>query len=405
MKSIHVAQRIRQLTPAMIDVIKNYTAELRLTGVHVYNLGQAIPNFPPVPAAIEAARQALSEPDTHIYSPDAGLLPLRQALCTTLARENGILADPEREVLITAGANQAFLMAMLTLLEPGDRVLLPGPYFFNHEMAVRLAGGVPLEVPLSPETGFQLRLADLQPHLEPPPRALVVCTPNNPTGAVYDPAELARIARELSARGVALVTDETYQHLIYESARHFSPASLPEARSQVVTIGSFSKTYSLTGWRVGFLVAAAPFVEEALKVQDTMVICAAVIAQKAALGALREDAAVVARRREELDRRRRLLTERLGEVPALSWRPTAGSFFAFVHVAGCTDSLKLALQVLEQAHVVTIPGSLFGRCGQGYLRLSYGSVDLEELEEACTRLAGFFGKGASATQLSHLRSR
>jgi aminotransferase len=388
---MHIAGRIQQLTPAMIDVIKNYTADLCHASVPVINLGQAIPNFPPSPAALEAARQALAEPDTHSYSPDAGLLSLRRALCAALARGNGIAADPEGEVLITAGANQAFLTALLTLLEPGDRVLLPGPYFFNHEMAVRIAGGVPVEVPLAEETGFQLRLQDVEPYLEGA-RALIVCSPNNPSGAVYDPVELARIAHELTGRGIALLTDQTYQHYCYGEARHFSPAALPAAREQVITIGSFSKSYSLTGWRVGYLVAPAAFVEQALKVQDTMVICAPVIAQKTALGALGEPPTFIAARREALDHRRQLLAARLAAIPALHWQPTEGAYFAFVRVAGCRDSLQLTLQVLEQAHVVTIPGSLFGPSGEGYLRLSYGSVEEEELEEACGRLARFFDR-------------
>jgi aminotransferase len=385
---MHISARTLRLTPALIDVLKARTDELRQAGAEIVDLGQAIPNFPPSPKALEAARQALAEPDTHVYSPDAGLLSLRQALCAALAREHNLQADPEREVLITAGANQAVLLALLSLLDPGDRVLLPGPYFFNHEMAVRIAGGVPVEVPLDPATGFQVRLEDLRPHLDGA-RAVILCSPNNPTGTVYEPGELARIARELAARGIVLLTDETYRHLVYGDAVHFSPGSLPEARDHVITIGSFSKSYSLTGWRIGYMVAPAPFVEEAIKVQDTMVICAAVVAQKAALGALGEPPKFIASRCAALDRRRRLLAQHLAAIPGLHWRPTAGAFFAFVRVEGCTDSLRLAMDILDQAHVVTIPGSLFGPSGEGYLRLSYGSVEEDELEEACGRLGEF----------------
>lgn len=395
---MQIASKIRQLTPALIDVIKTSTAELRAAGAEIINLGQAIPNFPPVPAAIAAARQALEEPDTHVYSPDAGLLTLRHALSEALAAENGIQADPESEILITAGANQAVLTALITLLDPGDRVLLPSPMFFNHEMAVHIAGGIPLEVPLREETGFQLRLEDLQPYLEPAPRALIVVTPNNPTGAVYDPAELARIGRALAERGITLLTDEVYERFVYEGARHFSLASLPELKSHTITIGSFSKSYSLTGWRVGYLVGPAAFVQQALKVQDTMVICAAAIAQKAALGALREDRALLAERRRTLEGRRRLLLEELGCIRGIHWQPTRGSFFAFVRVTGCRDSLALSMALLQQAHLVTIPGSLFGPCGEGYLRLSYGSVDMKELREACRRLAGFFEQPSRLNQ-------
>lgn len=387
---MHIAHRIRNLTPALIDIIKNRTAELRQAGADVINLGQAIPNLPPSPKALAAASRALSEADTHIYSPDAGLPALRQALAAALEREHGVVADPARETLITAGANQAFLLALLTLLNPGDRVLLPAPYFFNHEMAVRIAGGVPVEVPLDPANGFQLRLEDLKPHLQDA-RAAILCTPNNPTGTVYDPDELANIAQALAARDVPLLIDETYRHLVYGEAAHFCPATLPKVRDHVLTIGSFSKSYSMTGWRIGYLVAPASFLEEAIKVQDTMVICATVIAQKAALGALQEDAAFLSERCATLDRRRRLLAQHLAAIPSLHWQPTAGAFFAFVRVAGCTESLQLAMDILEQTHIVTIPGSLFGPAGEGYLRLSYGSVEEVELAEACERLERFFG--------------
>ncbi|MBN1485932.1 MAG: aminotransferase class I/II-fold pyridoxal phosphate-dependent enzyme [Chloroflexia bacterium] len=388
---MHVSDRTRQLTPALIDEIKLRTTALRRAGAHVINLGQAIPNLPPLTQAIDAARRALDEDETHIYSPDAGLPALRRQLGETLRAQNGIHADPNSEILITAGANQAFLTALLTLLDPGDRVLLPAPYFFNHHMAVCLAGAIPVEIPLDPSDGFQLRRRELLPYLNPLPRAIVLVTPNNPTGAVYDPQELNDLCQELAGRGIAIITDETYQHFVYEEARHFSPASRPEIRDQVITISSFSKSYSMTGWRVGFLVAPADFVQEALKVQDTMVICASVIAQKAALGALQAPSTALAQRRDVLAQRRQLLLERLPRIPGLSWQPARGGFFAFVQVAGCRDSFQLALDLLQQAHVVTIPGSLFGPYGEGCLRLSYGAVDLSELAQACTRLERFFG--------------
>ncbi len=387
---MHISERVRQLLPALMDEVKTRMAALRRAGVRVINLGQAIPDIAPSPALLAAARQALEEPDTHIYSPDAGLPALRAALAADLAAQNGLRCDPETEVLITAGANQAFLTAMLTLLDPGERVLLPAPFFFNHEMAVRLAGGVPVSVPLSEESGFALRLENLRPYLDPPPRALVLVTPNNPTGAVYDPDELVVIGREAAARGIAVVTDETYRHFLYEGARHLSLAALPDMREQVITIGSFSKAYGMTGWRVGYMVAGAEFIAQALKVQDTMVICAPVIAQKAALGALRESSHYLADRLAVLERRRRLLAEELARIPGLSWRPARGAFFAFVRVAGCRDSPATALAVLEEAHVATIPGSLFGPAGEGFLRLSYGAAGLEDLAEACRRLARFF---------------
>jgi aminotransferase len=389
---MRVPERIQSTAPPLIDVISSHAERLRREGVQVISLGQGVPGFPPVTGALERARQALEEPSTHIYSADAGFLPLREALSSALAESNGIEVDPESEIIITAGGNQAFVLMLLTLLEPGDRVLLPSPFYFNHEMAIRIVGGVPLEVPLSEKTGFRLRMDDLEPYLETHPRALVIVSPNNPTGAVYDSEELRRIGRALASKGIVIISDETYQHFVYDGAEHFSVASASEIRSQVITIGSFSKTFSLTGWRVGYLVAEPSFIQEALKVQDSMLVCAPVISQKAALGGLGEPVEEIARRREILGQRRQFLIERLAAIPRLTWHPTYGAYFAFVRVDECSDSAKLAKEILDSVHVVTIPGSLFGRHGEGYLRLSYGSLDLPDLDKACGRLSRYFAE-------------
>jgi aspartate/methionine/tyrosine aminotransferase len=386
---MRIPDRIRSITPPPMEALNAHAARLSRMGAHVISLGQGVPGFPAAPQAIKAVRQALQEPETHIYSPDAGLLSLRQSLAEALAEWNTTDVDPEA-MIITAGANQAFMLAMITLLEPGDRVLLPSPFYFNHEMAVRALGAVPVEVPLSEETGFQLRMEDLEPHLGERPRAVVIISPNNPTGAVYDPGELQRIGRELLSRRIAIISDETYQHFVYDGAEHFSLASLPEISAHVITIGSFSKSFSLTGWRVGYLVAEAPFIEQALKVQDAMLVCAPVISQKAALGSLQEPGNTLAHRRQILDRRRRLLMDRLAGIPKLTWNPTRGAYFAFVRAEGCTDSAELARDILATVHVVTVPGSVFGRMGEGCLRLSYGSVELDDLAEACSRLSSHF---------------
>jgi aspartate/methionine/tyrosine aminotransferase len=190
--AMRIPERIRSITPPPMEALNAHAARLSRRGAHVISLGQGVPGFPAAPQAIEAVRLALEEPETHIYSPDAGLPSLRQALAAALAEWNGIEVDPEKEIIITAGANQAFMLAAVTLLEPGDRILLPSPFYFNHEMAVRAMGGVPVEVPLSEETGYQMRMEHLEAHLASQPQAMVMISPNNPTGAVYDPRELKR---------------------------------------------------------------------------------------------------------------------------------------------------------------------------------------------------------------------
>jgi aspartate/methionine/tyrosine aminotransferase len=388
---MQVPERIRSIAPPFMDALIARSEALRRDGADLISLGQGVPGFAPVEAAIDAARQSLLDPTTHVYGAVAGLMSLRQALSERLMEENGMKVDPEREMLISAGANYGFLLALLTLLEPGDKVLLPSPFYFDHEMSIRIVGAVPVEVPLREETGFQLTLADIEPYLDTQPRALVVISPNNPTGAVYDPREMREIARVLASRDVTIITDETYQHFTYQGAEHFSLGSLPEARSHVITIGSFSKTYSLTGWRVGYLISDADYMQQALKVQDSMMVCTPIVCQMAALGALRAPKEELTRRREMLAERRQRLIDRLASMQSLRWRPTRGSYFALVRVQGCTDSVALARDLLERAHVAVVPGSVFGKNGEGYLRLSYGSVGLDELDEACKRLAHYFG--------------
>jgi len=387
---MNIPQRIRNIAPAFMDELGARVAALRNEGADVINLGQGVPGFPPVATAMEAACQALAEPSTHVYSADAGLLPLRQALSEWLADHNGLAADPETEMVITAGGNQAFFLALLTLLEPGDKVLLPSPFYFNHEMSIRIVGAVPIEVPLREETGFQLTFDDLEPYLKMQPRAMVLVSPKNPTGAVYYSEELERIAGAAAARGMAVIFDETYQAFLYDGAQHLSPGSIPEARSHVITVGSFSKTFSLAGWRVGYLVAEPDFVQQAIKVQDSMLVCAPVISQRAALGALKTPLEELTQRRAVLSERRQLMAQRLAEIPRLRWHPTKGAYYAFVRVEGCTDSAALAWDLLDRAHLAVVPGSYFGRNGEGFLPLSYGSVERSDLEQACGRLARYF---------------
>jgi aminotransferase len=225
---------------------------------------------------------------------------------------------------------------------------------------------------------------------------VVLCTPGNPTGAVIDGPELQQIVRELAGRGIVAICDETYRHFIYDGvettlpAPSASAASASNRRENVVVIGTFSKSFGMTGWRVGYMLAGAGVCEQALKIQDAMIICAPVISQIAAEAAVRECWNYAHDFDAELHARRRILTAALERIPRLHWTPTSGAFFAFVRVDRCRDSAALAADILARAHVVTIPGSAFGRAGEGYLRLSYGAASREQLIAAGERLRLFF---------------
>jgi aspartate/methionine/tyrosine aminotransferase len=380
---VRIPSRVADITLAQFDALNARAAELRAQGHRVISLGQALPGFGPPPQAIAAARRALETGEAHVYSADAGLPALRRSLAGTL----GFVTPGE--IIITAGGNQAFMLALMTLVDPGDEVLLPSPYFVNHEMAAAAIGAVPREVALDEANGFALRWRDLEPHITSRTRAVVVCSPGNPTGAVVERDELTRVVRELAARGIVLFSDETYARFVYEG-EHASAADEPAWRENVVIVGTFSKAFGMTGWRVGYLLADARVCAEAVKIQDAMIICAPVVSQVGAEAAVRECWDYALGFTGDLMGRRRILADRLARIPGLGWTPGRGGFFAFVRVDGCSDSAALSRRLLEEAHVVTIPGSTFGRRGEGFIRLSYSAVSREDLVEASERIAGFF---------------
>jgi aminotransferase len=393
-----VPARTSNLILPPFDVLNQKAAALRRAGHDVISLGQAVPGFGPPPAAIDAARRALGDAPTHRYSEDAGMVTLREALCEKLAAHRRIAAQPD-DVIITAGGNQAFMLAAMTLLDPGDDVVLTTPYFVNHEMAIRAIGGVPIEAPLSEDEGFTPRWSAIEPHVTARTRAVVLCSPSNPTGAVIDDRELGRIVHELSSRGVIVFSDETYLHFVTgrrsgpSAAGAASAAAVDGWRENVVVVGTFSKSFGMTGWRVGYVLADRAVCEQALKIQDAMIICAPTISQIAIEAAIRADWNYAHSFHGELIARRAALEHGIATIPRLHWTPTAGGFFAFVRVDGCRNSMTLASEILDRAHVVTIPGETFGTAGQGFLRLSYGAASVEQLREALRRLRVYFGEG------------
>jgi aspartate/methionine/tyrosine aminotransferase len=387
---VDIPARAARIAPAQFDVLNSRAAALRADGYPVISLGQAVPGFGPPPQAINAARESLGRAETHVYSADAGQASLRQALCDRLGAAENVRVTPD-EVIITAGGNQAFMLALMTLVDPGDEVLLPSPYFVNHEMAIAALGAVPREVPLSEARGFALRWEDLEQSISSRTRAVVVCTPSNPTGALVSHGEMVRIAHELAARSIVLFCDETYGRFVYEG-EFTSLAALPGWREAGVVVSTFSKSFGMTGWRVGYLLAPRHVCDAAIRIQDAMIICAPVISQAGVEAAVRETWDYPASFKSELAARRKLLADGLRTIPRLRWTSTAGGFFAFVHVDGCSDSAALAAEILDRAHVVTIPGSTFGKAGEGFLRFSYAAISAADLQTALDRLRHFFSQ-------------
>ena len=389
-----IPDRVSAVAMPPIDALNTRMSRMNMAGADVISLGQSVPFFGPPPQMLDAVREALDSfgPRLHTYGPDAGIPELRDALARKLSDFNGVTFDPGTQLLVTPGSNQAFMVAMTTILEPGDEVAIASPYYFNHHMAIELCGGRVREIPLSEENGFQMRMEDLEQALSERTRAVVIISPNNPTGAVYRPEEIATITRELTELGIYVISDDAYEVFCYDGARHTSVAGLADSVDNIISLGSLSKTFGMTGWRVGYMAASAELCRQALKVQDAMAICAPIISQVAAIAALERMPEYPLGMIAELDDRRSLLEKTLEEIPSLHWNKSDGALFAMVRADVTGQDRELAWELLERAQVLTVPGSAFGAQWEGFLRISYGCSPRDRYEEALSRLGDFFGR-------------
>ena len=388
-----IPNRVRAVAMPPIDALNTRMTQMNAEGGDVISLGQSVPFFGPPPEMLEAVKEALDTFGTrlHTYGPDAGIPELRRALATKLLDFNGVSFDPDTQLLVTPGSNQAFMVAMMTILEHGDEVAIASPHYFNHHMAIELCGGTVKDIPLNEADGFQMRMEDVEAALTERTKAVVIISPNNPTGTVYRAEEIAEIARELSEREIYLVSDDAYEVFCYDGARHTSVAGLSDSVDYIVTLGSLSKTFGMTGWRIGYMAASAELCRQALKVQDAMAICAPIIAQVAAIAALSRMPEYPLSMIGELDVRRRMLEDALDRIPALHWEKTDGALFAMVRADAATPGdRELAWALLDRAQTLTVPGSAFGRQWEGFLRISYGCSPRDRYEEALSRLVGYF---------------
>ncbi len=348
------------------------------------SLGQGVPFFGPPEEATRILDGAVREEGFHGYKPDAGLPPLRRAFEEKLRAENGIRAPFERRILVTAGANQAFLNAVLAIADPGDEIVLLTPYYFNHEMAVALAGCRAVCVPT--DRDFQPRLDAIGAAITRRTRAVVTVSPNNPAGVVYPRPTLEAVNRLCADRGIYHISDEAYEYFLYGNARHFSPASAG-GDDHTISLFSMSKSYGMAGWRVGFLVAPEGLFEDLMKIQDTVIICAPVLSQAVAREALRigrkhcaAHLATIATVREAVLSRLPDATDLL-EVP-----PSLGAFYLFVRVRTDMDPLLLTERLVREHRVAVIPGGTFGVTEGCFIRIAYGNLTEGAATEGVERL-------------------
>ncbi|MBP2673960.1 MAG: Aspartate transaminase [Deltaproteobacteria bacterium] len=363
----------------IIPTVAGWTAETPGT----ISLGQGVVHYGPPRSALDAIPGFLESFPHHRYIPDAGLPELRKAFEEKLRAENGIEAPYERRIYITAGANQAFMNVVLAICDPGDEVILLVPYYFNHEMAVRLASAVPVEVPT--DDRLQPDPAAIEAAITNRTRAVVTVSPNNPTGAVYPKDVLSAIHRLCGERGIYHISDEAYEYFTYDGARHFSPGSL--GGEHAISLYSFSKAYGMASWRVGVLVAPEHLHDDLMKIQDTVIVCAPAVSQHVGLHCLKEGPGHCRSRLPGLSRVRMEMLRRLAEIPGLVTVPPAeGAFYLFAKVSTDMTAIRLAERLVREHKVTVTPGETFGAAAGCWLRISYGNLREDTAAEGIARL-------------------
>ena len=373
--------------------VTNKARVLREAGEPVIGFGAGEPDFPTPDHIVEAAIAACREPSNHRYGPASGLPELREALVDKTERDSKWRPETS-QILITNGGKHAVYNSCAALIDPGDEVLLPAPYWTTYPEAIALAGGITVEVPTDIESEFKVTVEQLEAATTPATKALFFVSPSNPTGAVYSAEEIIAIGQWAIERGIWIIADEIYEHLTYEGHEHHSiRALLPEIDDQCLIVNGVAKTYAMTGWRVGWMIGPTDVISAAGNLQSHATSNVANVSQRAALAAVSGDLEDVIRMSESFDRRRRTMTEMLNNIDGVRLLETQGAFYAFPDLSAFYDrdiagkkaqnTLELAAIILEEAKVAIVPGEAFG--SPGYARLSFALGD-EDLEEGLTRI-------------------
>jgi aspartate/methionine/tyrosine aminotransferase len=329
--------------------------------------------------------------ELHQYGHVAGIVTLLERLRRKLSHENGINVEKGRQLLVTAGGNMAFVNAVLAIADPGDEIILPTPFYFNHEMAVRMANCTPVPVPTS--SSYHLRPEAIEAAVTGRTRAIVTVSPNNPTGAVYDERSLTAVNRLCRDRGIYHICDEAYEYFTYDDAAHYSPGSADDSERHTISLFSFSKAYGMAGLRMGYMVVPEHLFEPVKKIQDTILICPPIASQHAAIGALEAGPAYCRAHIDELASVRDLVREKLADLgDRIELPPMEGAFYGLLRVRTDMEDMQLVRRLIEEYRVALIPGTTFGAIEGCYLRLAYGALRKESVAEAVDRLTKGLGE-------------
>lgn len=389
-----LSQKIAAIAESATLKVDSKAKALKAEGRPVISFAAGEPDFPTPANIVDAARKALDDPANFRYTAAAGLPELRSAIAAKTKRDSGWDVDPS-QTIVTNGGKQAVYMSFQVLLDPGDEVLVPAPYWVSYPEAIQLAGGVPVEVFAGAEQGYKVTVEQLEAARTERTKVLLFVSPSNPTGAVYTPEETKAIGEWAAANGLWVIADEIYQNLVYDGGKAVSIVeAVPALQERAILVNGVAKTYAMTGWRIGWMVAPADIMKGASNLQSHLCSNVNNIAQRAAIEALTGPQDAVAEMRTAFERRRGLIVDALRKVPGFTCPMPEGAFYAYVDVSGALgktyrgvtpqNSLELADLILTEAEVATVPGEGFGR--SGYLRLSYALGD-EAIIEGVGRIA------------------
>ncbi|EEG71834.1 aminotransferase, class I/II [Bifidobacterium pseudocatenulatum DSM 20438 = JCM 1200 = LMG 10505] len=390
-----LSERINRVAPSATLAVDSKAKAMKAEGIDVIGFGAGEPNFPTPAAIVAAAAEAVQDPKNYRYTPTAGLPELRKAIADKTLRDSGYGVDPN-QVIVTNGGKQAVYESFQILLNDGDEVIIPTPYWTSYPEAVKLAGGVPVEVFAGADRNFEPSLEDLEAARTERTKAIIVNTPNNPTGAVWNPETVKAIGEWAVEHHVWVISDEIYEHLNYDGAKTtYIGAAVPEVRDQLLVLNGVAKTYAMPGWRVGWMIAPLDVAKAASKLQGHMTSNVNNISQRAAIAAVSGSLDAVYEMREAFDRRRQTIVAALNDIEGVNCPTPTGAFYAFADVSALLNkplgtsktayasTSELAAALLDEGHVAAVPGEAFG--APGYLRFSYALAD-DDLVEGMKRM-------------------
>ena len=377
----YISARMHSVSMSSIRIIFEKVRQLR----DVIRLEIGEPDFDTPDHIKEAAKKAINEGFTH-YAPSVGLDELREAIAEKVKSENGIEADPKRHIVVTPGASSALYCVIFSIVNPGEKVLTPDPGWTHYDVCIKMAGGIPEHYPLLEENDFRVDADDLKKRIDKNTKAIIINSPNNPTGSVLTRKDIEHISQIAEENDLIVISDEVYEKIIYDDAEHISIASFPDMFKRTITINSFSKTYAMTGWRIGYVIAREEITSQIAKLVLYTSTCANSIGQRAAMEALRGPQECVKEMVSEYQRRRNFVVNRLNEIPGMSCKTPKGAFYVFPNIKQYgMSSTDFASYLLDNAKVSVVPGSGFGKWGEGYIRISY-ATSMKKLEEAMNRI-------------------